>query len=503
MIDDEINPVLGIDLGTTYSAIARWNRRGPEAYQINTPAGESLQSVVYYDPKLDEFIVGNLAYRKGIVNPENVVVGVKRLMDNGVPGDRRDRRQKVYPVQISAKILEYIHQDVAKRYPGNKFKSRGTIVTVPYYFKAHQCAHTQEAAKIANIHCIGILQEPIAASLSYAWQKFQEDPESEYAENVLVFDLGGGTFDLTLFRLQQTPEKLDFEVLGTGGDDRLGGMDFDQALADLLLKKGNISLSGLSDKERMQIAQQKLFKETVQIKHDLSYAENVDATVPFIFADQSIETEVSRTEFEAAIQDYLDKIESIIDKLWDLANFKPEQVDRVILVGGSSKIPRIRQFLEDYIHSDKIYANINPSLCVAEGAAMYAIYHDDRSIFNKEIEIRTRTSHSLGIEVANGRFQPIIRANRQAPVSQKQAYTNHVDNATAIEINVYQGEDTYVAKNSKVGTIAIDNLPPKPAGQLDILVEFNVDEEQMLSVTVEVKQEGGSGIKKSDSFNFA
>lgn len=221
MQDNEFNPFLGIDLGTTFSAIARWDGRSPVHYQMSN--GEDvLQSVVYIDPRNNEKIVGSQAYRLGLLDPVNMVLGVKRLMDHGnepftVAG------QEFTPTQISAIILRRLHSDVLNMFPTNRFQDRGVVVTVPYYFKAHQCEATRLAAQEAGLQCMGLLQEPIAASLRYALQLIQADPVGSGKQRVLVFDLGGGTFDLTLFDLTYSPEQIIFEVLGSGGDDRLGG----------------------------------------------------------------------------------------------------------------------------------------------------------------------------------------------------------------------------------------------------------------------------------------
>lgn len=494
-VDNDLNPVLGIDLGTTFSAIACWDGRGPQAYRIFRPDGETLQSVVHYNPGTDEFLVGKLAYKRGLTSPENMALGVKRLMDDASQQIEIGGR-KFSPIELSAKILEYIYKDVAGRYPPGRFKSRGTIVTVPYYFKVHQCNHTREAAKIADINCVGILQEPIAASLSYAWQLVQANPDRDYSENVLIFDLGGGTFDLTLFRLQQTTKQLVFEVLATGGDDRLGGMDFDQKLTQLLLDKEKLTLEGLSRKDELK-ARQRLLEEAIEAKHTLSATTSTFVGIQDIIPGKNIDIDVTRAEFEALIQPYVDKIESIIENLWNTGNFKPSDVDRVILVGGSSKIPRMKQLLNDMIGADKVYANTNPALCVAEGAAMYAAYLDDREVFGREIEIRTRTCHDLGVEIANGKFHPLIRANHKTPCEKRQIFTTESDNVTSFDINVYQGADRLVKNNSLVGTVSISELPQRPKGELDIVVAFKVNEEQMLSVTVEVE-----GRRKGDGFKF-
>lgn len=498
MADNDLNPVIGIDLGTTFTAMAHWNerRREPRHYQ-HTINGDTLQSVVYCNDQTSEILVGRLAYNKGIVNPENVVIGVKRMMDDAsqvisIGG------QNFSPIDISAKILQEFYQNVAKQFgDGTIFRSRGTVVTVPYYFKAHQCEHTRKAAAIADINCIGLIQEPIAASLAYAWELVRDHPDEEIKENILVFDLGGGTFDLTLFCLHQTTKKLLFEVLATGGDDRLGGMDFDECLYNLILKKGDVSLEGLSDTMQKK-AREKVMKEAIEAKITLSSAEETYVTVTDVIPGRNIDIKLTRAEFEESIQFYIKKIDSIVQKLWATANLRPSDMSRVILVGGSSKIPCMRSLVCDLISKEKVYGNINESLCVAEGAAMYAAYLDDRETFGREIEIRTRTCHALGVEKAGGKFFELIAANQPTPSERSQLFTNDVDHMTSLDINVYQGSAPDVRDNTLIGTVKITDLPLAKAESLDIMVIFKVDTEQNVTVTVEV-----DGNRWSDSFGYA
>jgi len=494
-IDNELNPVLGIDLGTTFSAISRWDGRGSRTYQ--TSSGEdTLQSVVYLDPKTNELLVGKVAYKRGLINPENMVMGVKRKMDNR--GEKITIAGRTFsPIELSAEILKKLYRDVQERYPKDQFKGRGTVVTVPYYFKAHQCENTRKAAELADIECIGIIQEPIAASLSYAWQLVQERPDREYEENILVFDLGGGTFDLTLFKLCQTKNKLLFEVLASGGDDRLGGLDFDECLADLFLKKGKLSLENI-EPMLYRKGRQKLLEQAVEAKITLSATNQTPVTITDVIPGRHIDIEVTRAEFEECIGHYMDKIETIVENLWDAANMKPSEVDRVIRVGGSSNIPCMKELLGDLIGEDKIYGNTNAALCVAEGASLYASYLDDREVFGREIEIRTRTCHALGIEIAGGEFYPLIASNRKTPCEHQQIFTTDEDDMTILDINIYQGSSKMVKNNSLIGTINITGLPKRPKGQLDIEVAFRVSEDQALSVTVEAE-----GMKKSVAVRFA
>ncbi|CAN2046387.1 Chaperone Hsp70 family protein [Candidatus Magnetomoraceae bacterium gMMP-1] len=496
-VDSEKNPVLGFDLGTTFSSVSRWiDNKGPKIIQ-NKTGQDTTQSVVYHNPENGEIIVGQIAYHRGLMYPENMIIGVKRLMD--------DAKQKVLiggseftPIEISSTILEKIYEDAKAKYPKGAFKSRGSVVTVPFYFKAHQIDNTRKAAELADINCIGVIQEPIAASLSYAFQLCDEHSNKEFNQNILVFDLGGGTFDLTLFHLESTEKKLIFEVLASGGDDRLGGMDFDKTLSEVILKKSHLSLDGLKP-AIFNTAQKNLMEHTINAKITLGAAIDTYVTIPHILPDKHIEVSLTRDEFEKSIQTYLIKIKGIIDGLWAKCNLKPSEVDRVIRVGGSSNIPCIKALLDDIIGVEKVWGNINPSTSISDGASMYAAYLDDKEFFEKEIIIRTRTCHALGIKTAGNLFNEIIPANRKTPCSVKRLFTTNENNVTSLDIEVYQGAGRIVKKDthSHIGTISIRDLPPRPVGELDIEVNFKVNEEQMLSVTVLVE-----GQRKSTTFNY-
>lgn len=493
-IENETNPVLGFDLGTTFSALARWvDRKGPQIIQ-NRAGQDITQSVVYYNPENDEILVGNIAYNRGLMVPENMIVGVKRLMDDGnqkvVLGDK-----EFTPIVLSSLILEKMYEDAKMKYPTGIFSSRGSVVTVPCYFKAHQMANTRKAAEMTDINCIGIIQEPIAASLSYALQICEDHFDKEFSQKILVFDLGGGTFDLTLFQLKHTDDTIFFEVLASTGDDRLGGMDFDTCLADVILEKSGVSLDGVEPK-LFNKAQRNLLEQSTLAKIALSASQDHFVAVPFILPDKHIEVSITRKEFEDCIKHYLDKISTIIDKLWASSNLSAYDIDRVIRVGGSSQIPCIKNLLDDNLGAEKTWSNINPSTSVAEGAAMYAAYIDNTDFFEKKIEIRTRTSHALGLKTAGDHFKELIPANRQAPCTAKQVFTTSKDNVEKLNVAVYQGAGSKVSAktHSLIGKIPINNLTPRPAGELDIAVMFSVDMAQKLSVTVEVEGQKNSAV---------
>ena len=393
MPDNEVNPVLGIDLGTTYSAIARWDGQRPRSYQVDQ-GQDTLASVVYYDPNGslgDQWLVGKQALKKGLLYPQNMARYFKRHI-----GDTTYRfllgNQQFSSIDLSAKLLEHLYQDLVKRF---HIKSRGTVVTVPYYFKKLECTNTCNAAETANINFREILQEPIAASLSYTWERVNNDPTREGEEKILVFDLGGGTFDLTLFRLQQTRSRLIFEVLATEGHHQLGGIEFDDCLVDLLLKKSDLCLNDLESSKK-RIARLKLLEAAIEAKKTLSATQNTDVAIFDIIPNRNIDITVTRTEFEDRIQEHTNQIRQIMQRLWTKARIQPKQVDRIILVGGSSRIPCMASLLEEQIGSGKVYESPRPELCVAEGAAIYAAYLDNQPVFgNREVEIHTQVKKNL------------------------------------------------------------------------------------------------------------
>jgi molecular chaperone DnaK (HSP70) len=392
------------------------------------------------------------------------------------------------PIELSSLILEKIYEDAKMKYPKGTFSSRGSVVTVPCYFKAHQMDNTRKAAEMADIKCIGIIQEPIAASLTYALQICEDHFDKEFSQKILVFDLGGGTFDLTLFQLNHTNDTIFFEVLASSGDDRLGGMDFDRCLADVILEKSGVSLDGVEPK-LFNKAQKNLLEQSTQAKIALSASNDYFVAVPFILPDKHIEVSVTREDFENAIKHYLDKISIIIDGIWASSKLKPSDIDRVIRVGGSSQIPCVKNLLDDTLGAEKTWSNINPSTSIAEGAAMYAAYLDNTDFFEKKIDIRTRTCHALGLKTAGDRFKELIPANREAPCTAKQVFTTTKDNVKKLNLSVYQGSGRKVTQktHSLIGKIPIRNIAPKLAGEIDIVVMFSIDMAQRLSIEVEVE----------------
>lgn len=486
----EYHPVVGIDLGTTFSAIASWT--GSSARTYSPKGNHTFQSVVYFDNTCQQFIYDNIAFKSGIINPENMVFGVKRLMDDKKAVINLGER-KFSPIDISAMILQYIYSSVKEMYPQDLYVASGAVVTVPYYFKAHQCENTAEAARKAGLNLIGIIQEPIAAALAYGLHLCTEDKVRD--ENILVFDLGGGTFDITIFKLKDNGKSIIFEVLGIGGDDRLGGMDFDKALMDYVIEKEDINFDAEANEKVRKQGKQALLTSVIQLKETLSYTDNYYLTVGNVITGVNIDRTYYRDEFEEVISLYLDKIRGIIQSTMIAAGITADQIDKVIKVGGSSKIPAIDKILGEVIGKNKVYGDIDPSLCVAQGAAIYAAYLTGNLNFNKEIGFKTVTAHGLGVEDALGRFVILIPPNKKTPAKKTQIFYTDQDYVTEVEVKVYQGTSRMAKFNSHVGTILVKGLKPALRKKLPISITFEVEEDQMVIVTV-IQEESGINMRE-------
>ncbi|MEM1501927.1 Hsp70 family protein [Domibacillus sp. 8LH] len=490
-IDNEKKPVLGIDLGTTYSAISRWTEKGPKVYQ-NPRREYTWASVVYYDERQEKPLVGNLALKRALIDPENAVIGVKRMMDDANQKIKLGNKEFT-PVEISSMILRDVYEYAEKSTPG--FDPAGVVVTVPYYFTALQNTNTSEAATAAGLNVLGIIQEPVAAALAYG----VHEEETLNDEIIMVFDLGGGTFDLTIFRFTNSEEKLTFEVLATGGDDRLGGLDFDQVLSEYIEKKAGLNLQNESA-ENVLKAKTALLEAAKEAKEILSFEETTDIIKPNILPGQHIEIEIEREEFEQCMVRYFNKMDAIIDTVIDKASLSKSDIDRVIKVGGSSRIPKIEEILTQKLGSNKTFGNIDPDLCVAEGASIYAAFLDERVEWSKEIEIKTATAHALGIGLGDGRFSMLIPGNRRTPCEATRIFTTNTDNCEELDIDLYQGSSKFIKNNKKIGTIHVSGLTKRPAGELDIEITFRINQQQTVSVTIVQKE---SNIRKIENVKLA
>jgi len=336
---------------------------------------------------------------------------------------------------------------------------------------------------------MGIIQEPIAAALAYSLDMVRANNNGGREELVMVFDLGGGTFDLTIFDLRQTRTELLFEVLGTGGDDRLGGLDFDQCLLEYVLGSNQIDLAD-TDEKMSKIARRKLMEGAKTAKEALSFQQTYNIVVPFLTGTLHLDADVNREQFEKCISNYIEEVRNIIEDTLAKSNISKRDITRVIKVGGSSKIPAFSEMLQEGIGEDRIYGNIDPALAVAQGAAVYAAYLDDKDVLGREVEIITRNCHALGIETADGAFFPLIPTNRRLPAECAQIFTTDKDGMTELEVAVYQGSAKVAKENALVGKVPVPGLVPRPRETLNIKITFKINEEQHVTVMIEEPESG-------------
>jgi molecular chaperone DnaK (HSP70) len=389
--DNEHNPVVGIDLGTTYSCIARWDGRNPDIYQVldRRENKSGIPSAVYMEEG-GNLLVGSLAYERYLLDPEQGVVEIKREMGNAQ--HRVTLRGKEYtPAEISSFILRKIREEIYGRFPTGVFSFGGVVVTHPFYFKGPQIEDTAKAAEMAGLNLLGLVPEPVAAALAYTLYYLKDHLQRGKPETILVFDLGGGTFDTTLFELKETEETLLFRGLSTSGDARLGGMDFNRALMHYVLQKERLDLEALAPRERLR-ASARLQQGVDVLKRDLAGEAKSNLIVPDLLPGRHIDREMSRAEFEALFRgaeggrNFYAEIQEIVEDT--LRKGGNPRVERVLLVGGSTRIPLIKnQLIPEVLPDAQIYSNISESLAVAMGAALYAAHLDKRLEYEKGIEI--------------------------------------------------------------------------------------------------------------------
>lgn len=461
--------IIGIDLGTTNSCVAILEGGQPVVIP-NSEGSRTTPSVVAF--KDGERMVGTLAKRQAITNPERTISSIKRDMgsDRKVHIDGKDYT----PQEISAMILQKLKQE-AESYLGEPVTQ--AVITVPAYFTDSQRQATKDAGRIAGLEVLRIINEPTAAALAYGMDK-------EKNQKILVYDLGGGTFDVSILEIGDGV----FEVLATAGNNRLGGDDFDQRLMDYIadeFKKSN-GIDLRSDK----MAMQRLKEAAEKAKIDLSGVAQTNINLPFITMDASgpkhLDMTISRAKFNDLISDLIDKTRICVEKAMTDAGLTTAQIDKVILVGGSSRIPAVQEMVKKITGKDP-FKGINPDECVAIGAAIQGgVLGGDV----KDIVLLDVTPLSLGIETMGGVFNRIIDRNTTIPVKKSQIYSTAADNQTSVEIHVLQGERDMAAGNTTLGRFILDGITPAPRGIPQIEVTFDIDSNGIVNVTATDKGTG-------------
>ncbi|GEB31923.1 MULTISPECIES: molecular chaperone DnaK [Brevibacillus] len=453
--------VIGIDLGTTNSCVAVMEGGEPVVI-ANAEGNRTTPSVVAF--KNGERIVGEAAKRQAITNPDNTVISIKRHM--GTSHKETLEGNPYTPEQISAMILQKLKAD-AEAYLGQPVTQ--AVITVPAYFNDSQRQATKDAGKIAGLEVLRIVNEPTAAALAYGMEKTED-------QTVLVFDLGGGTFDVSILELSDG----FFEVKATSGDNKLGGDDFDDVIMNYLVsefkKEHGIDLS----KDRM--AQQRLKDAAEKAKKDLSGVLTTTISLPFITADASgpkhLEMNLTRAKFEELSAELVERTMGPTRQALKDAGLTPSEIDRVILVGGSTRIPAVQEAIKKFTGKEP-HKGVNPDEVVALGAAVQAgVLTGDV----KDVVLLDVTPLSLGIETLGGVFTKLIDRNTTIPTSKSQVFSTAADNQTSVEIHVLQGERQMAGDNKTLGRFTLSDIPPAPRGIPQIEVSFDIDANGIVNV---------------------
>ncbi|HUP02241.1 MAG TPA: molecular chaperone DnaK [Gemmatimonadota bacterium] len=487
-----MSKVIGIDLGTTNSVVAVMEGGDPVVIP-NAEGSRTTPSVVAFT-KDGERLVGQVAKRQAITNPTNTVFSIKRFMGrqhSEVAGEREQMPYKVVkgdngqvevkvhnetytPPEISAMILQKMKQ-TAEDYLGQKVER--AVVTVPAYFNDSQRQATKDAGKIAGLDVLRIINEPTAASLAYGLDK-KED------EQIAVYDLGGGTFDISILEIGDGV----FEVKATNGDTHLGGDDFDQRIIDWITQEYK-KQEGI-DLKKDPMALQRIKEAAEKAKMELSSTQQTDINLPFITADQSgpkhLHLTLSRSKFQQLVDDLIERTVGPCKQALQDSGLKPGDIDEVILVGGSTRIPKVQETVKQLFGKEP-HKGVNPDEVVAVGAAIQGgVLAGDV----KDVLLLDVTPLSLGIETLGGVMTTLITRNTTIPTKKTEIFSTAEDNQTTVEIHVLQGEREMAANNKTIGRFQLTGLPPAPRGVPQIEVTFDIDANGILHVSAKDKATG-------------
>ncbi|HWS79832.1 MAG TPA: molecular chaperone DnaK [Rubrobacter sp.] len=476
---------IGIDLGTTNSCVAVLEGGDPTVI-TNSEGERTTPSVVAFDRRSGERLVGQLARRQAVTNPERTVYSIKRFMGRRYSDVKTEAERVGYqvkaapggdirivvddkeysPPEISAMTLQKLKRD-AEEYLGEEVTE--AVITVPAYFEDAQRQATKDAGRIAGLNVKRIINEPTAASLAYGMDK-EED------QTILVFDLGGGTFDVSILELGEGV----FEVKATSGNNHLGGDDFDAKVVEWMVSEFK-KVEGI-DLSKDKMAAQRLVEAAEKAKRELSSTTSTSINLPFITADQNgpkhMDLTLSRAQFNNLTADLVEATAGPVRQAMDDAGLQPGQVDQVILVGGSTRIPAVQEQVKE-ITGKEPHKGINPDEVVAVGAAIQAGVLAGEV---KDVLLLDVTPLSLGIETKGGVFTKLIERNTTIPTRKSEVFTTADDNQGSVEIKVYQGEREIAAYNKIIGNFQLVGIPPAPRGVPQIEVAFDIDANGIVNV---------------------